>query len=141
MSSPKTSLGPAEALAHLQKTGRKATNQWVDNHWSLILWKLAGLAVLDPKRETTPERRWCWRAVLDQLEKRYDKEVRFPDAFLRSSDLGITFMRLQQDGKRNIATNKLAHECPVIVLYRIHSKSNRTCLLHNPSREWCVMSG
>ncbi|KAL5536048.1 hypothetical protein ACEPAF_4152 [Sanghuangporus sanghuang] len=72
--SSSASLGPAEALAHLHKTGRMATREWVDNHWALILWKLAGLAALDPERESTPSRRWCWRVVMEQLEKRHDKE-------------------------------------------------------------------
>ncbi|KAL5533656.1 hypothetical protein ACEPAG_116 [Sanghuangporus baumii] len=72
--SSRNSLGPAEALAHLHTTGRKTTREWVDNHWALILWKLAGLAALDPRRESTPSRRWCWRVVMEQLEKRHDKE-------------------------------------------------------------------
>ncbi|KAI5118266.1 hypothetical protein M0805_008200, partial [Coniferiporia weirii] len=46
-----TSLGPAEAHAHLQETGRSlVSREWVDNHWALVLWKLAGLACLEPER-------------------------------------------------------------------------------------------
>ncbi|EJC98658.1 uncharacterized protein FOMMEDRAFT_128955 [Fomitiporia mediterranea MF3/22] len=69
------SLGPKEAQDHLRKAGRNATQEWVENQWALVLWKLAGLATLDPTREATPSRRWCWRSVLEQLEARYDKEL------------------------------------------------------------------
>ncbi|KAI5114831.1 hypothetical protein M0805_009730, partial [Coniferiporia weirii] len=51
------------------------SREWVDNHWALVLWKLAGLACLEPERERTPDRRWCWRSVLTQLETRYDREL------------------------------------------------------------------
>ncbi|KAH8110699.1 hypothetical protein DFH11DRAFT_1802190 [Phellopilus nigrolimitatus] len=71
-----TSFGPAEAHAHLQQTGRAlASREWVDNHWALVLWKLAALACLEPEREATHARRWCWGSVLAQLEARYDKEI------------------------------------------------------------------
>lgn len=70
------SLGPDAALVHLlQKGCRLATREWVINHWSLILWKLAGLVCLDPSRESTQNPRWCWEEVLKQLEYRYEKEI------------------------------------------------------------------
>lgn len=67
------SLGSTEALAHLQSAGCKdATQAWVDNHWSLILWKLAGMAALNPSQELDDvNRRWCWEEVLRQLLYRY----------------------------------------------------------------------
>ncbi|TFL03720.1 hypothetical protein BDV98DRAFT_503657 [Pterulicium gracile] len=71
------SLGSTEALAHLQSAGCKdATQAWVDNHWSLILWKLAGMAALNPSQELDDvNRRWCWEEVLRQLLYRYEREI------------------------------------------------------------------
>lgn len=62
-------LGPAEALNELHRRGcTMATKPWVDNHWCLILWKLAGMVALDPQRELLPEqKRWSWSEVLRQL--------------------------------------------------------------------------
>ncbi len=66
-------LGPPEALKELHDRGcTLATKPWVDNHWCLILWKLAGTVVLDPEKEVTPEmRRWSWTEVIHQLLYRY----------------------------------------------------------------------
>ena len=68
-SASKVSLGPKEALRDLLRRGcTLATQPWIDNHWSLILWKLAGMVTLDPIRETKPgEARWCWPEVIRQL--------------------------------------------------------------------------
>lgn len=65
----KAALGPKDALKDLLRRGcTLATQPWVDNHWSLILWKLAGMVALDPIRETKPgETRWCWPEVIRQL--------------------------------------------------------------------------
>lgn len=65
----KAALGPKDALKDLLRRGCTfATQPWVDNHWSLILWKLAGMVALDPIRETKPgETRWCWPEVIRQL--------------------------------------------------------------------------
>jgi len=62
-------LGPAQALNELLERGCSlATKPWVDNHWSLILWKLAGMVGLDPEKETKPdETKWCWPEVIRQL--------------------------------------------------------------------------
>ncbi|KII94288.1 hypothetical protein PLICRDRAFT_99668, partial [Plicaturopsis crispa FD-325 SS-3] len=68
-----TLLGPREALQALHDRGcTLATKPWVDNHWALILWKLAGMAALDPGREP---RWWCWAEVLRQLFYRYEREL------------------------------------------------------------------
>lgn len=78
-------FGPTEAYDYLIKTKRKTTSQWVNNHWGLILWKLAGLVALDPQRDgkkiesvDDPENNiyphWHWRTVVQQLEYRYDRE-------------------------------------------------------------------
>ncbi|KAG2022867.1 hypothetical protein CC2G_000587 [Coprinopsis cinerea AmutBmut pab1-1] len=53
-----------------------ASKPWVDNHWSMILWKLAGMAAFDPVTEQDPARkRWCWAEVMRQLTYRYEKEL------------------------------------------------------------------
>jgi breast cancer 2 susceptibility protein len=64
-----TTLGPADALDELRRRGcLLATKLWVDNHWSLILWKLAGMVYFDPRAELDPKRtRWCWSEVIRQL--------------------------------------------------------------------------
>ncbi|KZV70991.1 hypothetical protein PENSPDRAFT_578564 [Peniophora sp. CONT] len=69
-------LGPASAHAALQSLdGTLASREWVDNAWSMILWKLAGLAALDPQREQTPDKRWSYTHVLEQLRYRYAREL------------------------------------------------------------------
>ncbi|KDR85709.1 hypothetical protein GALMADRAFT_381677 [Galerina marginata CBS 339.88] len=76
-SAPLTVLGPAEALQELLSRGcTLATKPWVDNHWCLILWKLAGMVGLDPEKETNPdETRWCWAEIMRQLLYRYEREL------------------------------------------------------------------
>ena len=66
-------LGPSAALEELLSRGcTLATKPWVDNHWCLILWKLAGMVYLDPELENDPKRkRWCWSEVIRQLLYRY----------------------------------------------------------------------
>lgn len=49
-----------------------ATKPWVDNHWAMVLWKLAGMVCLDPEKETNGQgreqgKRWCWGEVMRQL--------------------------------------------------------------------------
>ncbi|CAL1694441.1 unnamed protein product [Somion occarium] len=70
-------LGSAAAYKELQESGcTLATQEWVDNHWILILWKLAGMAALEPDREHDVSRkRWCWREVMRQLRHRYNREL------------------------------------------------------------------
>lgn len=66
-----SALGPDTALQELKKLGcTLATKEWVDNHWSLILWKLSGMVCLDPERERDGEKRWCWGEVIRQLRYR-----------------------------------------------------------------------
>jgi breast cancer 2 susceptibility protein len=49
-----------------------ATQEWVDNHWSLILWKLAGMTTLNPECEVdVHQRRWSWVETMRQLRYRY----------------------------------------------------------------------
>ena len=67
--SPGITLGSSEAFEELRKRGCSlVTKPWVDNHWCLILWKLAGMIYLDPEAELDPNRtRWCWSEVIRQL--------------------------------------------------------------------------
>lgn len=100
-SSPPKALGPTEALEHLNQTGRFATRKWVDNHWVMVLWKLAGLVALDPDAERDPStRRWCWPFVLQQLEARHDKE----------------FERGARPTLRMITTQDKPSGCPMVLL-------------------------
>ncbi|KAI0348271.1 nucleic acid-binding protein [Trametopsis cervina] len=70
-------LGVTAALNELHNGGCSlATKSWVENHWGLILWKLAGMVCLDPKSESDPRRkRWCWGEVMRQLRYRYEREL------------------------------------------------------------------
>lgn len=74
---PHVNLGPTEALEELLSKGCVlAKKPWVDNHWCLILWKLAGMVALDPKSESNPAtKRWCWDEVMRQLLYRYEREL------------------------------------------------------------------
>ena len=65
--------GSVDALRELKAIGcHLATQKWVDNHWSLILWKLAGMAAFDPESETDVDRRrWSWAETMRQLQYRY----------------------------------------------------------------------
>ncbi|KAF5385395.1 hypothetical protein D9615_001242 [Tricholomella constricta] len=76
-SSPPVVLGSAQALDALLDNGCSlATKPWVDNHWGLILWKLAGMVGLEPQRESIPnQKRWCWAEVMRQLFYRYEREI------------------------------------------------------------------
>ncbi|KAJ7040305.1 hypothetical protein C8F04DRAFT_1312619 [Mycena alexandri] len=76
-SSPPKLLGPAAALEELLARGcALATKLWVDNHWCLILWKLAGMVCLEPEREGDVDaKRWCWAEVMRQLLYRYEREL------------------------------------------------------------------
>lgn len=71
--------GPIDALGELKGAGCYLTTQeWVDNHWSLILWKLAGLAALDPESEVdVHRRRWSWAEAIRQLRYRYASPLIF----------------------------------------------------------------
>ncbi|KAG6837644.1 hypothetical protein H0H93_004920 [Arthromyces matolae] len=70
-------LGMEEAYKCLLERGCSlATQEWVNNHWCLILWKLAGMVGLEPERETIPaQKRWSWDEVMKQLLYRYEREL------------------------------------------------------------------
>jgi breast cancer 2 susceptibility protein len=65
-------LNATAAYTELMKQGCSlATEEWVTNHWCLILWKLAGMAALEPGSEKVEsKRRWCWAEVVKQLRRR-----------------------------------------------------------------------
>ena len=67
-----TTLGVSAALDELRSKGcTLATKEWVENHWAMVLWKLAGMACLDPQSEADPRtKRWCWSEVMRQLRYR-----------------------------------------------------------------------
>ncbi|KAF8527565.1 hypothetical protein BU17DRAFT_39718 [Hysterangium stoloniferum] len=48
------------------------TKEWVDNHWSLILWKMIGMACLEPEKIA---KKWSWDEVMRQLHMRYQREL------------------------------------------------------------------
>ncbi|KAI9057745.1 hypothetical protein FKP32DRAFT_1321754 [Trametes sanguinea] len=70
-------LGPKAAFVHLREHGcHLATQEWVANHYGLILWKLAGSVCMEPEREQDPRtKRWCWPEVIRQLLYRYEREL------------------------------------------------------------------
>ncbi|KAK7058475.1 hypothetical protein VNI00_002109 [Paramarasmius palmivorus] len=69
-------FGANEAFQRLQSMNcNLAKKEWVVNHWSLILWKLAGMVALDPERECTGQRRWSRSEVWNQLLYRYEREL------------------------------------------------------------------
>ncbi|KIY53699.1 hypothetical protein FISHEDRAFT_32826, partial [Fistulina hepatica ATCC 64428] len=49
------------------------TKPWVDNHWALILWKLAGHIALDPRDGQID--RWSFKTIVDQLCYRFEREI------------------------------------------------------------------
>ncbi|KAH8102418.1 hypothetical protein BXZ70DRAFT_928500 [Cristinia sonorae] len=70
-------LGTSAALAELLARGcTLATKGWVENHWALVLWKLAGMVCLAPEDEKNPaKKRWCWSEVIRQLQYRYERDL------------------------------------------------------------------
>ncbi|KAI0654510.1 hypothetical protein C8Q70DRAFT_523623 [Cubamyces menziesii] len=70
-------LGPKAAFVELKERGcHLVTQEWVTNHYGLILWKLAGMVCLEPEREQDPRtKRWCWPEVIRQLLYRYEREL------------------------------------------------------------------
>lgn len=68
-----TFLMQQQALNELIARGCSAAElPWVQNHWTLILWKLAAMVRLEPS--SAPER-WSWNELIRQLLYRYEREV------------------------------------------------------------------
>ncbi|KAG6889981.1 hypothetical protein C0995_012941 [Termitomyces sp. Mi166 len=85
---PPVKLGPVQAFNSLLESGcTLATQDWVNNHWGLILWKLAGMVGLDPERESVPnQKRWCWNEVMRQYERELDRGKRPPLRLVTTRD-------------------------------------------------------
>ncbi|KAJ3394241.1 Breast cancer 2, early onset [Lobulomyces angularis] len=65
-------FGTDEAFNELINAGCTGiTHQWVSNHYSLIVWKLACFYRTFPDLKY----RWCWNEVLKELNLRYEVEV------------------------------------------------------------------
>ncbi len=57
------------AIEVMRKDGcTLVTEEWVQNHWGWIVWKLANTVCLWPEREGS---RWSFEEVLKQLKYRY----------------------------------------------------------------------
>ncbi|EJD48051.1 hypothetical protein AURDEDRAFT_61787 [Auricularia subglabra TFB-10046 SS5] len=69
------SLNTKAALDQLLASGCKhATQQWVENHFGLILWKLSGMIANDADPYDALMKRWNWAEVMAQLNYRYKRE-------------------------------------------------------------------
>ncbi|KAH8835536.1 hypothetical protein DL96DRAFT_1489644 [Flagelloscypha sp. PMI_526] len=105
---PQCSLsGPDQVLEFLlSKECSFARKDWVENHWTWILWKLAAMVTLDPKSEADINtRRWRWEEVLKQYLYRYEREV----------NQGI------RPALRKIATQDAPSTVPItLVVARVH---------------------
>ncbi|WVQ77705.1 hypothetical protein IAR50_007395 [Cryptococcus sp. DSM 104548] len=67
-----STFGPQEALEAIKECGCSlATFRWVQNHWTLILWKLAGTVQAKPELY---EEKWNAEEVTNQLRYRYERE-------------------------------------------------------------------
>ncbi|KAG9028496.1 hypothetical protein FRB95_006397 [Tulasnella sp. JGI-2019a] len=66
-------LGTNDALTSLREKGcNLATPEWVDNHWGMILWKLASLICAYPN---LLKDKWTYHEVVNQLLYRYEREL------------------------------------------------------------------
>ncbi|KAG7452267.1 uncharacterized protein BT62DRAFT_990538 [Guyanagaster necrorhizus] len=70
-------MDPMATFKYLKEAGCSLVSKpWIDNHWGLILWKLAGMTCLEPEKEwDEKERRWCWEEVYRQMLYRYEREI------------------------------------------------------------------
>ncbi|WOO83816.1 Breast cancer type 2 susceptibility [Vanrija pseudolonga] len=65
-------LGNVQAFERLKyEKCEFVTQKWVNNHWRLILWKVAGQIMAKP---ALYEEKWNWYEVLCQLKYRYERE-------------------------------------------------------------------
>lgn len=66
-------FGSAFAYEELLNFGKcsKIRRDWVDNHWTLIVWKLAGIAKAKPREW---QDWWDFGKVCEQLKYRYERE-------------------------------------------------------------------
>ncbi|KAF9245840.1 hypothetical protein BU15DRAFT_70904 [Melanogaster broomeanus] len=118
-SSPPLILGHAAALEELHRKGCSlATKAWVENHWPLVLWKLAGMVALDPTSENDPAlKRWCWPEVIRQLM--YRSAIASPDNSSCEIKLYIRYERDLNGSSRPplrlITTRDASAESPMVL--------------------------
>ncbi|TKY84780.1 hypothetical protein EX895_005860 [Sporisorium graminicola] len=68
-----TLLMQKQAFEELRARGcSNVEMSWVQNHWTLILWKLAAMVRFEPS--SAPER-WSWTELIRQLLYRYEREI------------------------------------------------------------------
>lgn len=61
--------GPEDVLREFQNGGLAHVGiQWVQNHWKMILWKLASIVRTNPQLFSE---KWNYREVVRQLKYRY----------------------------------------------------------------------
>lgn len=90
--------GPKEALHDMIEAGalpRRVTIDWVENHYVLIVWKIACLI----RAFNAYKDRWKPQAILEQLLYRYEREVNMGDRpvlrrILERDDLPVKHMIL-----------------------------------------------
>lgn len=117
-SQPSELLGSRAALEDLQDAGCElATQDWVDNHWSLILWKLAGMVCLEPQLEADPAtRRWCWEEVINQLLYRYVLSAEaLPHTLIRCGRYERELNSGSRPPLRLITTHDAPATCPMVL--------------------------
>lgn len=112
--------GARIACDRLHSGGRhRATYDWVENHWCLILWKLAGLVCLEPQREQTVHRRWCWTEVMRQLQSRYfflSGKMNSSQSQFHTNRYDLEFVRGVRTPLRMIATGDASPSSPMVLL-------------------------
>ena len=68
------SFGIQSALESLKLDGcQYATEKWLTNHWSMILWKIAGEVLAKPELYAS---KWKWHEILSQLRYRCVSQLR-----------------------------------------------------------------
>lgn len=64
--------GPEDVMRELHNEGLTHVGRdWVQNHWRMILWKLACIVRMDPRLFSE---KWSCREVVRQLKYRYASE-------------------------------------------------------------------
>ncbi|KAK8849662.1 hypothetical protein IAR55_004997 [Kwoniella newhampshirensis] len=112
-------MGTQEALRELQQEHCTfATAQWVDNHWTQILWKLAGQVQAKPDLFLS---KWSWLEITSQLRYRSVYESR--------SELTVRYERefgaAQRPILRRIQEHDSSPSLPMILLVSaVHNTSD-----------------
>ncbi|KAK0208723.1 hypothetical protein DFS33DRAFT_1380217 [Desarmillaria ectypa] len=125
---PDAVMDPLATFTYLKEAGCSlVTKPWIDNHWGLILWKLAGMTCLEPEKEwDEKERRWCWEEVYRQMLYRYEREinqgVRPPLRLIATQDAPSTspmvlcVSEIKWTENRLLENGEMYHGCPELEL-------------------------